>query len=330
MTDNQQRKIEKAIIGQYETLLSQIKHTNLSGEDQVQKLKEIKNVIDEVIAVREMPLEWMQYFGPNGLRSQTTVLSCGWFRLDMGYVLRPEGVLLPKTRRVFKNFERGKHAEIEMLEWLKDGNVPKNANELRIVISRSPCKVCLNKIIHFKKSLLLRDVKFRIGFANWYRKDQDNCSDALQMYDSIENGIEYLLLTKTDIECGVMSSLFERNNKKVLVSISPDWITTFEHGLKNCYDYERSKAKIPLTCCKSNTTLCEKCKRAQRRATEVMLKVFDDRLRDYWVEKKIEKNNTKTVKKAAKVKGGNDVRTDSLQQAFSMLTVSRGQQTSKK
>jgi hypothetical protein len=117
MKDNQQTKIKRAHIGLFETLHpQQVKHTNLSGEDHVQKLKDIKSVIDDEIAVREMPLEWLQYFGPDGLKSRTTVLSCGWFRLKMGSVLRPEWVFLPKTRRVFKNCERGKHAEVEMLE----------------------------------------------------------------------------------------------------------------------------------------------------------------------------------------------------------------------
>jgi hypothetical protein len=149
------------------------------------------------------------------------------------------------------------------------------------------------------------------------------------MYNSIENGIEYLLLSKTDIESGVMSSLFERNNQKPLISITPDWKTTFKHGWKNCYDYERTKAKIPLTCCKSKITPCKKCKNAHRTATEVMLKVFDDRCRDYCFEKKIEKNDAK-IGKTVKLKGSNDGNADSLQQAFAQLTVSRGQQATMK
>jgi hypothetical protein len=124
-----------------------------------------------------------------------------------------------------------------------------------------------------------------------------------------------------------MPSLFERNNQKPLISIPPDWKTTFKHEWKNCYDYERTKAKIPLTCCKSKIAPCKKCKNAHRTATEVMLKVFDDRCRDYCVEKKIEKNDAKKIEKTAKMKGSNDVSTDSLQRAFAQLTVSRDQQT---
>jgi hypothetical protein len=86
----------------------------------IDKLEAIRDLFDEGTAVREMPQEWMENFGTAGLTSPKTVLACGWFRVSThSRWSKPqpnELHLINGTRRVFKNREAGKHAEIEMLE----------------------------------------------------------------------------------------------------------------------------------------------------------------------------------------------------------------------
>lgn len=130
--------------------------------------------------------------------------------------------LLPDTKRVFMNREIGKHAEIEMLEWLKSKGVPNGASELRVIISRSPCEKCLDEIIAFQKAH--SRIKIRIGFKHWYHKNDFLCSNAGKMAKSTDDGIECSVLSSNYLE------LFSRLYHPRTIS-SCDWQIPIEHAL---------------------------------------------------------------------------------------------------
>lgn len=300
MTDEQQRRMADTLIPKIEKLLMEAKLANSSGK--IDKLKAIRDLIDEETAVREMPQEWMKYFGTAGLRSLTTVLACGWFR-DGAYSRwskhRNELQLIYETRRVFKNREVGKHAEIEMLEWLTSSDVPAGARELWIAVSRSPCQDCLDKIISFVQSLPLHirnKIKIRIGFAHWYHKNINctkSCSSAKQMSTSLDYVIKYTVLTRSEIKTIPWSDLFEPNNLKHLSTFVPEndrrivlqdaWKHFGEHEQKEeskgCvhFLFDRNKMKKCIACKKKQADLKQRRILGLHKLTVgTMLKVFGD------------------------------------------------------
>ena len=241
MTDLQQNKIANAIIPRIRGLLSEAVTTE-SGEAKLVKLKEISKLIDAESAIRNLPVEWMEYFGPAGLTSDTTVLVCGYIQDTQNiWSTLVSSSIVHGTRRVFKNRERNKHAEIEMLEWiLTQNNVRRHKMELRIAFSRSPCENCLKRIIDFKKGAQYPSMNIRIGFANWYRG-----SNLHQMYESmIDLGINYSILTQKEMKSRDFSPLFDFSGfyNPLIVGLNAlhldsdsRWEKVMEQAWEDCY-----------------------------------------------------------------------------------------------
>lgn len=120
-----------------------------------------------------------------------------WLVLKM----RAQNRVAPGTRRVFKKREQGKHAEIEMFEWLT--SMDYTGRELQIVVRRAPCEACLKRIIALQERNY-RFVTFRIGFAHWY-----GGSNSHQVYASvIDQKMEYTMLSEMEMNAGVFSPMF--------------------------------------------------------------------------------------------------------------------------
>jgi hypothetical protein len=248
MTDKQQKDIAATTIIEIRTLVNRLIRDkgSLRGEEQIRKLKEIRDLIDEKTAVREFPSKWMENFRCGGLVSFTTVLGCGLYG--------DRHALFSDGKRVFMNRERGKHAEIEMLEWLTSKRLPANARELRVIISRSPCEQCLDKIIEFKKAHSF--IKIRIGFNHWYHDNSSECSNARKMAESTKFGIQYSVLSQNDLQ------LFSALYKPHTVS-SCDWQTSIDHAYRYCHEQEvELNEKLHYGCaqCMFKRRKCKICK----------------------------------------------------------------------
>lgn len=264
------------IIPEIEGLLRQAR-TAASGEEKIKMLNQVKQLIDEGTSFESLPVQWMGFFGPEGLSSPTTVLACGWFRkstsLESLLSDRVELELHPGTRRAFKNYERGTHAEIEMLECLTARRMV--GRELRIVVSRAPCEDCLKRIIAFQER---NNVKVRIGFAHWYRR-----SNLHQMYASvIDQGFEYTVLPQAEMKDGVFSPLF---GSTLPPAVPPNWKNAMEQAWEDCYKRTKISFRIDDLCVK----MLNKPRVRRLRAIRMMLRVFGVRFAFWrWHQRTIE------------------------------------------
>lgn len=222
MTEQQKKDIARGLLAEIKTQLREAQQLldddtkDDSGNATLSKLLEIKTLISEKATTTSIPLEWIgAYFGNAGLSSIHTVCAAAFVKSQYDILGSSHARVI--KRAAFLNRAKGKHAEVEMLEWLcENDNLCYQATELHIVISRAPCKSCLEHIVSFLKA---QSLKCHIGFYHWYAGS--SVGDMVGSMDDV--AVNYHVLSHgVNMRCGRFAgTVFEPKHAAKLTSEQP-------------------------------------------------------------------------------------------------------------